>query len=102
MLAAQSYENDRSRMTGTQAIDQVQQEVRALIEDGFLELQPDLRLAADDPLMESGALDSLEFIQLVYEVQEHFGIEVEDVEITPGNFGSIEAISAFVRRRSTP
>jgi acyl carrier protein len=74
----------------------VRQELRAFIDDAFLYLRPDLDLSDDDPLLELGVIDSLGFVELVDEVQERYGVEVEDVEITVENFGSITAIARFV------
>ena len=47
----------------------------------------------------SASIDSLGFVELVEEVQTRYGIAVEDVEITEENFGSIDAIAAFVERK---
>jgi acyl carrier protein len=44
-------------------------------------------------------VDSLGFVELVEEVQDRFGIEVRDVEITEENFGSVTAMAAFVDRK---
>ena len=46
-----------------------------------------------------GVIDSLGFVELVEEVQSRYGIAVDDVEITEENFGSIDAIAAFVERK---
>jgi acyl carrier protein len=39
------------------------------------------------------------FAELVEEVQERYAVEVQDVEITEDNFGSVDAIVAFVDRK---
>jgi acyl carrier protein len=78
----------------------VRQDLRAFVEDAFLYLKPDLQLADDDRLLELGVVDSLGFVELVEEVQDRFGVEVSDVEITEENFGSISAMAAFVDRKA--
>lgn len=86
-------------MSPTQA--DVRQRMRNYIEDNFLYMSPDVELRDDEDLLASGAIDSLGFLELVEEVQESFGIEVGDVEITTENFGSINAMSAFIERKTT-
>jgi acyl carrier protein len=74
-------------------------QLREFIEANFLYLEPDLELADDDDLLGLGLVDSLGFVELVEEVQARFGIDVEDVEITEKNFGSIDGIVAFVEAK---
>ena len=77
----------------------VRGEVRAFIEREFLYMHPDVELKDGDQLLALGVIDSLGFVELVDEVQSRYGIVVEDIEITEENFGSIDAISAFVGRK---
>jgi len=84
-----------------QAAD-VGSDIRGFIEGNFLYLRPDLELGDGDDFLQLGIIDSLGFVELVEEVQSRYGVEVEDIEITEENFGSIEAIARFVgRKRST-
>ena len=77
----------------------VRLQLRAFIEDNFLYLDPDLELADGDDFLARGILDSLGFVELVEEVQTRYEIAVDDIEITEENFGSIDAITAFVVRK---
>ena len=87
----------------TEADGAARREMRAFIEDNFLYMHPDTELADGDDLLKLGIIDSLGFVELVEEVQARFEISVEDLEITEENFGSIDAITAFVgRKRSGP
>ncbi len=47
--------------------------------------------------LESGILDSLGVLELVHFLEEEFAIQISDEELIPENFGSLEAVSAFVR-----
>jgi acyl carrier protein len=80
----------------------VRGEMRAFIEREFLYMHPDLELKDEDALLALGVIDSLGFVELVDEVQSRYGLVVEDVEITEENFGSIDAISGFVKRKREP
>ena len=83
-------------MTDTEA---VKKQLHAFIEESFLYLKPDLELKTSDDLVELGVIDSLGFVELVEEVQSLYGLTVSDIEITEENFGSIDAIAAFVERK---
>ena len=73
--------------------------IRTFIEENFLYMHPDVELADDKDLLTRGLVDSLGFVELVEEVQARYSIEVEDLEITEQNFGSIDAIVAYVERK---
>ena len=83
----------------TDVSEQLRRELRVFIEENFLYMHPDKQLTDTGDLLEQGIVDSLGFVELVEEVQERYGIVVEDVEITEENFGSIEAIAGFVGRK---
>jgi acyl carrier protein len=48
-------------------------------------------------LLETGVLDSLSLLKLVVFVQERFGIMIDDVDLVPENFDSVDAISGDLR-----
>ena len=77
----------------------VRSELRAYIEENFLYLHPGVELQDADEFLTLGVIDSLGFVELVEEVQTRYGVAVEDVEITEENFGSINAIAAYVERK---
>ncbi len=85
-------------MTQTSA-EQDRRDLRVFIEENFLYMHPGRQLTDSADLLGEGIVDSLGFVELVEEVQERYGIVVEDVEITEENFGSIEAIASFVGRK---
>jgi acyl carrier protein len=54
------------------------------------------RLDDSSLLLEEGVLDSLGVLELVNFLQDEHGIPIEDEELVPENFASIDAIAAFV------
>lgn len=80
----------------------VREQISEFITENFLYMRPDHVLLPDDDLMGLALVDSLGFVELVEEVQDRYGIQVDDVEITEANFGSINAIVAFVGRMRVP
>jgi acyl carrier protein len=66
------------------------------------ELVPDpalLPLADDTPLLDSGILDSLGLLRLVVFLEEQFGITMDDADLLPENFTSVNSICAYLRAR---
>lgn len=54
----------------------------------------------DTPLIETGALDSLGFLELMMFLSEKFGIELTDDDFDPTNLETPGSIIAFVRRNA--
>jgi acyl carrier protein len=59
-----------------------------------------LPLGNETPLLETGILDSLSLLRLVIFVQEQFGIVVDDLDLVPEHFASVDAICAYLRSRA--
>lgn len=58
-------------------------------------------LPLDDstPLLDSGVLDSLSLLRLVVFIQDRFGIVMDDLDVVPEHFASVDAICAYLRSR---
>jgi acyl carrier protein len=85
----------------TETTSDVRGEMRGYIEENFLYLHPGVELKDGDDFLTLGIVDSLGFVELVEEVQSRYGVEVQDVEITEENFGSIDAIAGYVEGKRT-
>jgi acyl carrier protein len=83
----------------TEITSDVKGDMRSYIEENFLYLHPGVELKDGDDFLALGIVDSLGFVELVEEVQSRYGVEVQDVEITEENFGSIDAIAGYVGRK---
>ena len=68
---------------------------RELIQDATL-----LPLGNATSLLETGVLDSLSLLRLVLFLQERFGIVVDEVDLVPEHFASVDAICAYLRSRA--
>ena len=73
---------------------QSETQIRAYLVDHFLSGHPE-RLPSDGSLLGS-VIDSTGLLELVTFLQEHFGITVEDEDVVPENFGSVEQVAGYV------
>lgn len=56
-------------------------------------------LSDQDHLLESGVLDSLGVLEVVEFLERDFDIRINDDELVPENFQSIQTLAAFVGRK---
>lgn len=56
-----------------------------------------LPLQNDTPLLETGILDSLALLRLLVFLEDNFGAQVDDFDLIPENFNTIDAICNYVR-----
>lgn len=59
-----------------------------------------LPLENSTPLLESGILDSLSLLRLVVFIQEQYGIVLDNLDLVPEHFVSVDAICTFLRSRA--
>ena len=55
-------------------------------------------IEADTELLDSGLLDSVQIIELVSFVEDHFNVKIDIADIVPENFGSIAKILTMIDR----
>lgn len=58
-------------------------------------------LSDGDSLLDRGIIDSSGVLELVFFIEEHYGVKVLDSDLTADNFNSIEAVFGFVQRQLT-
>jgi acyl carrier protein len=56
-------------------------------------------LKGDYPLLENDVLDSMGIFQVVSFLESEFGIEVDDEDLVPDNFGTIDDIARLVESK---
>jgi acyl carrier protein len=52
-----------------------------------------------ESLLDQGIIDSTGVLEVIFFIEETFGIKVEDSEMLPENLDSIERIASFVNRK---
>ena len=85
------------RMSVTEA--EVVDETRRYITENVLYARPDRVVAEDEHLMERGIVDSMGMMELIGFLEDRFGVQPADDEITEQNFATLRRIAAFVARK---
>lgn len=75
------------------------QALRTFILENYLFTEDQSALADADSFLEKGVLDSTGIMEVVFFIEEQFGIKVEDEEMIPQNLDSIDHLVTFVERK---
>ena len=86
----------------TQLAQSIADRVRGYIVENFLYMRRDREFADDAPLFASGIIDSLGVMELIAFTEQELGVQVDDAEITEGNFGSVVSITRYVIAKRGP
>ena len=72
--------------------------IRNFIIDQFL-FGDESQLSDDVSFLESGIIDSTGILELVTFLEETYSIKVEDTEMLPENFDSVNNVAEFIERK---
>jgi acyl carrier protein len=61
--------------------------------------QPNRKIAADEPLLSSGLIDSFSLMDLALHVEDTFGVRLEDTELNADTFDNLNQLSALIESR---
>ena len=73
----------------------IRSDIREFIVDNFLFREDRESVSDSESLLENGLMDSTSVLELVAFLKNNMGIEIQDAEIVPENFDSIENISHY-------
>jgi acyl carrier protein len=78
-------------------------QIRSYIAGDLLFSTDGFHYSDDSSFMHEGIIDSVGVLNLVLFVEETFGIHVDDREVTPDNFDSVNRLSDYIHRKiATP
>jgi acyl carrier protein len=85
---------------GVPALDLIEDEIRRYVVARAAERGVDAEdLGRDDSFVDRHVLDSLALLDLVMHVERSAGIDIPGEDVVPENFGSLAAITEYVRSR---
>ena len=76
----------------------IKEQIRTFITSNFY-VSDSASLEDGASLLDQGIIDSTGVLEVIFFIEETFGIKVEDSEMLPENLDSIERISGFVSRK---
>jgi acyl carrier protein len=76
----------------------IKEQVRTFVTSNFYVADPSA-LEDNASLLDKGIIDSTGVLEVIFFIEETFGITVEDSEMLPENLDSIERISNFIARK---
>uniref|UniRef100_UPI00404B7F12 acyl carrier protein n=1 Tax=Candidatus Saccharicenans sp. TaxID=2819258 RepID=UPI00404B7F12 len=76
----------------------IKDEIRRFIIEKFLLNSGDY-LDEDMPLIETNTVDSVGILEIVGYIENHFGLKIEDEELTAENLDSINKIARFIEKK---
>jgi len=77
---------------------EIKEQIRAFVTSNFYVADP-AALEDDASLLDRGIIDSTGVLEVIFFIEETFGIKVEDSEMLPDNLDSIDRITNFVARK---
>jgi acyl carrier protein len=78
----------------------IKEQVRTFVTSNFYVADPSA-LEDNASLLDKGIIDSTGVLEVIFFIEETFGITIEDSEMLPENLDSIERISQFVARKKS-
>ncbi|MDY6874847.1 MAG: acyl carrier protein [Chloroflexota bacterium] len=88
--------NHQPQLGGNQRIEV---QIRRYVLDNFLFSDDENQLRNEASFLEEGVVDSTGVLELVLFVEETFGVTVEDDELLPENFDSVNQLATYVRAK---
>ena len=73
--------------------------IRSYILENYLFTNDESALNSSDSFLEKGILDSTGILEVIYFLEEEFGIKIDDEEMIPENLDSVSNICAFIDRK---
>lgn len=78
---------------------EVENNIRKFLAENFILSDQADQLDASDSFLEKGIIDSTGILELVFFVEDQFGIQIDTSEVLPENFDSIENLASYIRRK---
>jgi len=76
-----------------------EQKIREYVLENYLFTDDDSALNSADSFMESGILDSTGILEIIYFIEDEFGIKIGDDEMIPENLDSVNNIVVFIDKK---
>jgi len=76
-----------------------EKKLRGFILENYLFTDDESQLTNSDSFLESGIIDSTGILELIFFLEEAFGVKVEDEEMIPENLDSVENVVKYIESK---
>ena len=87
------------QVTGMLSQAEIKEQIREFLAMNFRYDGASFDLGDDASLLGSGTLDQTGVLELVLFVEEAYGFDVDEADLTPDNFDTVNNVSAYVVQR---
>lgn len=85
--------------TGLRGLNIIRQQIREFITQNFFYDGSGQTIPDDMPLVERGGIDPTGVLEIALFIEETYGVQVDEEDLTPENFDTVESIARFVYMR---
>lgn len=78
---------------------EIKESIRNYIKSELVNNKDHRELSHSDQLIESGVIDSLGMMKLIGFLEDNHSVQIDDMELVPENFSSIDAIASLVEKK---
>ena len=78
----------------------IEQKLRQFILENYMFTDDDAALKNNDSFLDMGIIDSTGILEVIFFLEENFGVTVDDDEMVPENLDSIDNLAAFIARKA--
>jgi len=79
----------------------IQNKIRQFLAENFILSEQLDQLGLDDSFLDNGIIDSTGILELIFFVEDQFGIQIDTSEVLPENFDSINRLEAYIQRKQS-
>ncbi|MBI5840474.1 MAG: acyl carrier protein [Chloroflexi bacterium] len=80
-------------------MSEIENRILQFLAENFVLSEQVEQLGFDESFLENGMIDSTGILELVFFVEDQFGIQIDTSEVLPENFDSINCLAAYIRRK---
>ena len=81
------------------SLDDIKTQLRRYIAENLLFSENGFQYNNDDSLLDEGIVDSVGVMELLAFLEQAFQVDVEDHEITPDNFDSVNRLTRYIAHK---
>ncbi|NGP53682.1 acyl carrier protein [Thioalkalivibrio sp. XN8] len=78
---------------------EVKDQIKQYILETYLFTSDTSALGDDESFLDRGIIDSTGVLELIFFLEEQFGVKIADEELLPENLDSVSRLTAFVERK---